>query len=77
MPMQVFSVKVIPLASRNSVTQMRGDAFKVHVTQPAIKGKANKEMLKFLAKHLGVPVSRLLVSHGDRTNEKTVILLDE
>jgi hypothetical protein len=75
--MQVLSVTVIPQASRNSVQAMGSDAYKVHVTASAFKGKANKEMLKHLARHLGVPASRLLISRGDRTNDKTVILLQE
>ncbi len=75
--MQILKVVVIPLSSRNDVETTGPDAYKVHVTQSAIKGKANKEMLKHLAKHLGVPVSRLLISRGDRSNEKTVILLEE
>ena len=73
----MLSVTVIPQSTRNSVEQTGPTAYKVHVTQTAFKGKANREMLKALAHHLKVPASKLVVSRGDRTNEKTVILLEE
>lgn len=75
--MKALSVTVVPQAKRESVEEIGPVAYKVHVTQPAFKGKANKAMLKVLAKHLLVPVSHLLISRGDRANEKTVILLEE
>lgn len=75
--MQILTVTVLPQSSRNTVLQTGPTAYKVHVTQPAFKGKANKSMLKELANHLKVPTSKLVISQGDRSNEKTVILLEE
>lgn len=75
--MRVLSVKVIPKASRNEVTQLSKDSFKVYVTSVAEKGKANKSMLRLLAKHLGLPPSHLMISRGDRSNDKTVLVLEE
>jgi len=75
--MRVLSIKVIPGASRNEVISLSADSYKVYVTAPAEKGKANKAMLRALAKSLGIPVSHLLISRGDRSNEKTVLVLEE
>ena len=50
--MRALSVKVIPGASRNEVTLLSTDSYKVYVTAPAEKGKANKAMIRTLAKHL-------------------------
>ena len=75
--MKVLSVRVIPQSTRPGVEETQPDHFTVHLTASAIKGKANKTMLVLLAQHLGVPVSDLILSRGDRSNEKTVILLNE
>ncbi len=75
--MQVLSVTVVPSASRNEVLSLGQDNYKVYVTSPAQKGKANKEMLKQLSKFFHIPVSHLIISRGDRSNNKTVLVLEE
>jgi uncharacterized protein (TIGR00251 family) len=75
--MYSLHVQVIPQARRNDVIPISDTEYKVYVTAPAQKGKANKEMLKLLAKHLHLPVSHLLIARGDRSNAKTVLVLDE
>ncbi len=75
--MRILSVTVIPQSSRNEVVPQGENSYKVYVTQPALKGKANAAMCKVLAQHLNVPQSRLILSRGDRSNEKTVILTEE
>lgn len=75
--MTSLSVQVVPQASARRIEQTGPTSFKVYVTAPALKGKANKAMLKQLAKHLGVPLSHLILSRGDRSNLKTVLVLEE
>lgn len=75
--MQALSVRVIPGAARNAVEPQGNDSFKVYVTASAQKGKANKSMLKLLSKHLGVSMSHLIISTGDRSNNKTVLVLEQ
>ena len=75
--MRVLSVRVIPRSTRNEALTLSADSYKVYVTSAAEKGKANKAMLKVLAAHLGVPVSHLILSRGDRSNNKTVLVLEE
>lgn len=75
--MTVLSIKVIAQANRRFVESTGPQSYKVHVTAPAQKGKANKEMIKLLAKHLGVTPAHLIISRGDRSNEKTVLVLEE
>ncbi|MCD8485116.1 DUF167 domain-containing protein [Candidatus Woesebacteria bacterium] len=74
--MQVLTVKVVPQAKRESVVQQSATNFTIYVTEPAQKGKANKAMLKALSKHLHVRPSDLILSKGERFNEKTVLLLE-
>jgi uncharacterized protein (TIGR00251 family) len=75
--MHVLSVKVYPSSSRNQVIQVSTDSYKVYVTAAAEKGKANKAMVRLMARELGLPPSHLIISRGDRSNEKTVLVLEE
>lgn len=75
--MQTLTVKVIASASREAVEAHSRTSYTIHVTQPAKKGKANKEMLKVLAHYLGVPQSHLMVAKGESTNVKTILFFDE
>ncbi len=75
--MKVLSIMVVPQAKRERVEAQSPTSFRVYVTQPAQKGKANKAMLKALAKHLHVRPSDLILSKGERFNEKTVLLLEQ
>lgn len=72
--MQVLTVKVVPNAKIPRVEQHNATNFTVYVSQPAEKGKANKEMIKQLSQHLHVRPNDLILSKGDRTNLKTVVL---
>lgn len=64
-------VKVIPRAKRNEIVERDG-RFIVRVTAPANDGKANGAVLKLLAKHLGVAVSRLDIIHGQTSHRKFI-----
>lgn len=75
--MKELSVTVIAQASRRVVEHTGSDSYRIHVTAPAQKGKANKQMLKLLSKELGFPLSRLMIARGDRSSHKTVLVLDE
>lgn len=50
----VLSVRVVPGASKSEIVGLEGDALKVRVAAPPVKGKANKELARTLAGALGV-----------------------
>ena len=54
---------------------MHGDALKVRVAAPPSDGRANRELLEYLAELLGVAVARLAVVKGRSGRRKTVIVL--
>ncbi len=68
----VFKVQLQPRASRNQIVGLQGDALKVKLTAPPVDGKANKALLKFLAKKLGVSKSRLQIIAGHTSREKQI-----
>lgn len=72
------SVRVIPRASAARVEiETENDMlpqFKAFVNVPPEKGKANRLMLKLLAKKLGVPQSSLTIIRGKTSRQKVVRL---
>lgn len=67
-------VKVVPGASRDRIVGVLGDALKVQVAAPPEKGKANKAVLKLLARHLGVAPKQIAVVRGQTTPHKLVLI---
>ncbi len=75
--MQFISVHLYPKSSRNAVegevTDAAGNTWlKVRVTAVAEDGKANKALLKLLAKHLGCAVSELEITRGETSRYKQI-----
>jgi len=68
----VIEVRVAPRSSRNEIAGERDGRLLVRVTAPPADGKANAAMLALLAKHLGVPKSRLEIVRGSSSRDKTV-----
>jgi uncharacterized protein len=69
-----ITIKVTPNASGNSVSSGRGDELEVRLTSPPVEGRANKALLKFLGKLLGVPPSSLTIVHGHGSRRKIVLV---
>ncbi len=65
-----FTVYVQPRASRSEVAGEHGDAVKIRVAAPPVEGAANKELVTFLAKKLGVPKSAIRIVSGERGRTK-------
>ncbi len=67
-----FLVKAQPKASRAGITHVEEGALKVRLTAPPVKGAANEQCLKILAKALGVSKSSLLIRGGNRSRRKWI-----
>ena len=50
----IFGVKVQPGAVKNEIVEVREGALRIRISAPAVKGKANKALVDFLARKLGV-----------------------
>jgi len=49
--MSVYKIKVIPNSSKNEIVEKMSDGtIKIKLKAPPIDGKANEELIKFLAK---------------------------
>ena len=68
-----IQVKVKPRSKTGDVTrEMDGDVYVVRVKEPPVEGKANRAVLKLLAKHFGVPESRLRIVSGLTGKNKVI-----
>jgi uncharacterized protein (TIGR00251 family) len=70
----IFKITVQPRAARNQAAGLKGDALKIKLTAPPVDGAANKALLQFLAKTLGVPKSSLAIHSGESSRIKLIRL---
>jgi len=70
--MKTDSIKlyVRPGASETRVEGIYQDRIKIRISAPPEKGKANKELLRFIAKILLIPKSRISILSGKTSNYK-------
>ena len=67
-----LTLHVQPGASRTEVTGTHGDALKVRLAAPPVDGKANAELLRFLAEVFGVPRRNVTLLRGELSRAKVV-----
>jgi uncharacterized protein (TIGR00251 family) len=68
----VFKVKVVPGSSRTAVCGLLDEMVKIKVSAAPEKGKANKSLLDFLAKQLGVKKGAVNIISGKTSAVKSV-----
>jgi len=50
----ILSIKVQPGANRDEIVGIQGNHIKIRISAPPQDGKANGQLIKFLAKNFGV-----------------------
>jgi hypothetical protein len=68
----LIRVYVQPKASRSRLVGLHDGCLKLAVAAPPVDGKANKEIVKFLAGILEVPVREVTVKSGLHSRKKLV-----
>ena len=70
---QFLTIKVIPNAPKTIVVgRMDDGTWKIKVKAVPQKGKANKELIRFLSKELGVAKSDISITSGETSRLKRV-----
>ena len=67
-----LELKIIPNAPRNEIVGWLGAALKIKVHAPAVEGKANDELIEFLAEKLEVHRRNITLLRGDKSRQKVV-----
>ena len=69
-------VSIIPNASRNEIVGWVGEALKIKIAAPPVEGKANKELIHFLAKIFDLRPADLRIVSGETSRKKKIEILD-
>ena len=67
-----LAVRVQPGAKRNEVVGRFGEALRVRIAAPAVDGKANEALLRFLAGEFGVRRAAVSIVSGPASRSKRV-----
>lgn len=70
----IIRVRVQPRAKRNAIAGQIENEWKLHVTAPALEGKANQACVEFLARGLGIARSRVKLVSGEKSRHKVLEL---
>ena len=69
--MKLINIRVIPNAKKNNVSEEQGK-LKVHISAPAVDGKANKALIKVLAEYFKIKKNDVRIIRGAKSREKVV-----
>jgi uncharacterized protein len=72
-PSRVF-VTVKPRSSKERVERVDASHFIVAVHEPPDEGRANEAVIAALARHLGVPKSRVTIVSGHASRRKVMLV---
>lgn len=72
-------LRAVPNAKRSEFVGRHGDALRVKIAAPALEGRANDELVEFLAEALGVSRRDVTLVSGEKSRDKVVAVvgLDE
>ncbi|MFA6147480.1 MAG: DUF167 domain-containing protein [bacterium] len=71
-PRATVSVRVVPRSSKEGVAGFEEGVLRIRLNAPPVEGKANEALVRFLAKALGVPKSRISLVAGEKGRNKIV-----
>lgn len=73
---QFLKVKILSNSSKNAIVGFENNRLKIKIQAPREKGKANKELIDFLAKFLKIPKTKITIKPGTTSSLKTICLND-
>lgn len=72
-----ITVRVTPRMAKNEIYGILDDGtVKIRLTAPPVEGKANKELVRFLADVLEMPVSAIEIVAGLNGHDKLITILN-
>lgn len=67
-------IKLTPKAKKDAISKIVGERLKVSVTSPPVEGKANAHLIKFLSKKLNIAKSNIIISSGESSSKKVLLI---
>ncbi len=71
----IFSAKIVPGSSRTSISGVLNGMLKIKIIAAPEKGKANRSLVEFLAKQLGVKKNAISIISGQTSPIKQIRVL--
>lgn len=68
----IFTVRVVPRASRSHIVGEHDGALKIQLTSPPVDGAANAELIKLLARQFGVSKGDVEIVAGETSKTKRI-----
>lgn len=72
----ILKLYIQPGAKRNEIIGLMQDELKIKLATPAIEGRANSALIKFLSQLFKVPRSKILLKSGEKSRHKIVEVSD-
>ncbi|MBL7053883.1 DUF167 domain-containing protein [Patescibacteria group bacterium] len=67
-----LKIKIIPNSSKTLITEEKGDYLKIKIKAIPEKGKANIELINFLAKYFKIAKSNIKIIKGTTSRNKII-----
>jgi len=74
--MAILRVHVVPNAKTDGVVGEHGGAVKIKLRAPAIEGKTNSALIRFLADELNISRRAIVLEHGQKSRDKVIRVTD-
>ncbi len=72
----ILHCRLQPKAAQDEFAEVTEGRIKIRITAPPVDGKANKHLIKFLAKQFKVPQDRVEIMSGDNSRQKRILIMD-
>jgi len=69
-----ISLRIQPGSSRKEISGIHGEALKIKLFAPPVEGAANKALIAFLSKALGIKKTSMSIASGERSKDKRVFI---
>lgn len=70
----LLRVYLQPGAKADEIAGIHDNMLKIKVKAPAVEGKANTALIKFLAKQLNVPIKNISLIKGEKSRQKQLTI---
>ena len=67
-------IRVQPKSSKDEFSEVMDERIKIRITAPPVDGKANKHLIKYLAKAFKVSKSQITIKNGETSRNKHLII---
>ena len=69
----ILKIHLCPNAKKNNICGIYNNEYlKISISSPPVDGKANEELIKFLARKLNIPKSDIKITKGQTTRNKII-----